>query len=125
LGWGCGLTRTRPKYTQETEPTITVDEVRRRIGQFRISGAFQTQRMELLSGGQKSRVAFCKATWHLPHLLLLGKATSWEREGGGGAATRGDVPVRKAHCGSPRGWLSASLNSGFRWSWDGDAVELS
>lgn len=35
---------------KETEPDITVDEVRRRIGKFKITGGFQTQRMELLSG---------------------------------------------------------------------------
>lgn len=45
-------------FARETEPTISADEVRRRIGQFGISGGHQTQRMGLLSGGQKSRVAF-------------------------------------------------------------------
>jgi len=51
-------------------------QVRGRIGRFGISGNFQTQRMELLSGGQKSRVAFCKATWDSPHLLLLDEPTN-------------------------------------------------
>jgi ATP-binding cassette subfamily F protein 3 len=36
----------------------------------------QTQRIGLLSGGQKSRVAFCRATWDKPHLLLLDEPTN-------------------------------------------------
>eukprot|EP00242_Pyramimonas_sp_CCMP2087_P006181 CAMPEP_0198199308 /NCGR_PEP_ID=MMETSP1445-20131203/2625_1 /TAXON_ID=36898 /ORGANISM="Pyramimonas sp., Strain CCMP2087" /LENGTH=946 /DNA_ID=CAMNT_0043869121 /DNA_START=160 /DNA_END=3000 /DNA_ORIENTATION=- len=58
------------------EPTITPEEVRAKIGKFSITGNFQTQRMELLSGGQKSRVAFCKATWDSPHLLMLDEPTN-------------------------------------------------
>mmetsp|Transcript_26072 Transcript_26072/g.65570 ORF Transcript_26072/g.65570 Transcript_26072/m.65570 type:complete len:382 (-) Transcript_26072:781-1926(-) len=58
------------------EPTITPEEVRRRIGRFGMSGQWQTQRIRTLSGGQKSRVAFCKATWSSPHVLLLDEPTN-------------------------------------------------
>jgi ATP-binding cassette subfamily F protein 3 len=29
-----------------------------------------------MAGGQKSRVAFCKATWDSPHLLMLDEPTN-------------------------------------------------
>mmetsp|Transcript_14730 Transcript_14730/g.26046 ORF Transcript_14730/g.26046 Transcript_14730/m.26046 type:complete len:409 (-) Transcript_14730:218-1444(-) len=41
-----------------------------------MSGQWQTQRIRTLSGGQKSRVAFCKATWSHPHILLLDEPTN-------------------------------------------------
>lgn len=41
-----------------------------------MSGQWQTQRIRTLSGGQKSRVAFCKATWSSPHVLLLDEPTN-------------------------------------------------
>mmetsp|Transcript_25640 Transcript_25640/g.71699 ORF Transcript_25640/g.71699 Transcript_25640/m.71699 type:complete len:932 (-) Transcript_25640:97-2892(-) len=59
-----------------SEPTMTPEEVRKRIGRFGISGHWQTQRIRTLSGGQKSRVAFCKATWSVPHILLLDEPTN-------------------------------------------------
>jgi len=58
------------------DPAITPDEVRKRIGRFGLSGSLQTQTMGLLSGGQRSRVAFCVATWDCPHLLLLDEPTN-------------------------------------------------
>jgi len=64
------------EHGRATEPALTPDEVRRRIGRFGMSGHWQTQPIRTLSGGQKSRVAFCKATWSVPHILLLDEPTN-------------------------------------------------
>jgi len=50
--------------------------VRRRLGRFHITGPQQTTRMKLLSGGQKSRVAFCVCTWLKPHFLIMDEPTN-------------------------------------------------
>ena len=51
-------------------------DARRRLGRFGISGSLQTQTIALLSGGQKSRVAWAVATWDEPHILLLDEPTN-------------------------------------------------
>jgi len=51
-------------------------DARRRLGRFGISGPLQTQTIGLLSGGQRSRVAWTVATWDHPHLLLLDEPTN-------------------------------------------------
>ena len=51
-------------------------DARRRLGRFGISGSLQTQTIGLLSGGQRSRVAWTVATWDHPHLLLLDEPTN-------------------------------------------------
>lgn len=47
------------------------EEYRRHLGQFGITGMTGLQRMELLSGGQKSRVAFACLSLQNPHILVL------------------------------------------------------
>ena len=49
---------------------------RRRLGRFRLTGKQHTQKMKYLSGGQKSRVAFCVATWIKPHFLIMDEPTN-------------------------------------------------
>jgi len=53
-----------------------VQYVRRRLGRFHITGVQQTTPMKLLSGGQKSRVAFCVCTWMKPHFLIMDEPTN-------------------------------------------------
>jgi len=53
-----------------------VGYVRKRLGRFHITGVQQTTRMKLLSGGQKSRVAFCVCTWMKPHFLIMDEPTN-------------------------------------------------
>lgn len=50
--------------------------VRRRLGRFNLTGKQHTQQMKYLSGGQKSRVAFCVATWTKPHFLIMDEPTN-------------------------------------------------
>ncbi|KAF2002881.1 putative translation initiation regulator [Amniculicola lignicola CBS 123094] len=47
------------------------EEYRRHLGAFGITGMTGLQRMELLSGGQKSRVAFACLSLTNPHILVL------------------------------------------------------
>merc|ERR1712244_164795 len=49
---------------------------RRRLGRFKLTGKQHTQKMKNLSGGQKSRVAFCVATWIKPHFLIMDEPTN-------------------------------------------------
>jgi len=53
-----------------------VQTVRRRLGKFQLTGNQQTQKMQYLSGGQKSRVAFCVSTWTKPHFLIMDEPTN-------------------------------------------------
>ncbi|CAH03061.1 putative AAA family ATPase GCN20 [Kluyveromyces lactis] len=52
-------------------PGKTDEEYRRHLGAFGISGSLGIQRMQLLSGGQKSRVAFAALCLNNPHILVL------------------------------------------------------
>ena len=47
------------------------EEYRRHLGAFGITGMTGLQKMELLSGGQKSRVAFAILSLQNPHILVL------------------------------------------------------
>lgn len=52
-------------------PGKSDEEYRRHLGQFGITGMTGLQKMELLSGGQKSRVAFACLSLQNPHILVL------------------------------------------------------
>jgi ATP-binding cassette, subfamily F, member 3 len=52
-------------------PGKTDEEYRRHLGAFGITGMTGLQKMELLSGGQKSRVAFACLSATNPHILVL------------------------------------------------------
>ncbi|KAK6542179.1 hypothetical protein TWF694_007942 [Orbilia ellipsospora] len=57
-------------------PGKTDEEYRRHLGAFGITGTVGLQRMELLSGGQKSRVAFACLGLTNPHVLVLDEPTN-------------------------------------------------
>ncbi|POS75195.1 hypothetical protein DHEL01_v206410 [Diaporthe helianthi] len=52
-------------------PGRTDEEYRRQLGAFGITGTTGLQKMEVLSGGQKSRVAFACLALTNPHILVL------------------------------------------------------
>ena len=52
-------------------PGKSDEEYRRHLGAFGITGMTGLQKMELLSGGQKSRVAFACLGLTNPHILVL------------------------------------------------------
>ena len=53
-----------------------VDAYRSHLGSFGLSGNLAIRPMYLLSGGQKSRVAFAMVTWKKPHILIMDEPTN-------------------------------------------------
>jgi len=58
-------------FMAEKFPGKKDEEYRRHLGAFGITGMTGLQKMELLSGGQKSRVAFACLSMTNPHILVL------------------------------------------------------
>lgn len=58
-------------WLSRTFPGKTDEEYRRHLGSFGITGPLGLQKMQLLSGGQKSRVAFAALCMNQPHILIL------------------------------------------------------
>ncbi|KAJ5403831.1 ABC transporter ATP-binding protein [Penicillium cosmopolitanum] len=58
-------------FMAKTYPGRSDEEYRRHLGAFGITGMTGLQKMELLSGGQKSRVAFACLSLTNPHILVL------------------------------------------------------
>lgn len=58
-------------FMQKNYPGRTDEEYRRHLGAFGITGMTGLQKMELLSGGQKSRVVFACLSLTNPHILVL------------------------------------------------------
>lgn len=65
------LTTSAVDWLSKTFPGKTDEEYRRHLGSFGISGSLSLQKMQLLSGGQKSRVAFASLCLNKPHVLIL------------------------------------------------------
>ncbi|KAJ8070049.1 hypothetical protein OCU04_000449 [Sclerotinia nivalis] len=65
------LTTSAVGFMTKTFPGKTDEEYRRHLGAFGITGMTGLQKMELLSGGQKSRVAFACLSLQNPHILVL------------------------------------------------------
>jgi len=57
-------------------PGKKVEEYRRMLGQFGVTGDMALQQIESLSGGQKSRVAFAVLCGHSPNFLILDEPTN-------------------------------------------------
>ncbi|KAK9479184.1 P-loop containing nucleoside triphosphate hydrolase protein [Lipomyces japonicus] len=58
-------------WMAKTWPGKSEEEYRRHLGAFGITGTLGLQKMQLLSGGQKSRVAFACLGLNNPHILVL------------------------------------------------------
>ncbi|KAG6003163.1 hypothetical protein E4U54_000735 [Claviceps lovelessii] len=65
------LTVSAVSFMAKTYPGRTDEEYRRQLGAFGITGTTGLQKMALLSGGQKSRVAFACLALTNPHILVL------------------------------------------------------
>ena len=65
------LTTSAVGFMSKTYTGKTDEEYRRHLGAFGITGMTGLQKMELLSGGQKSRVAFACLSLTNPHILVL------------------------------------------------------
>ncbi|QPG97773.1 hypothetical protein C2857_006850 [Epichloe festucae Fl1] len=65
------LTVSAVSFMAKTYPGRTDEEYRRQLGAFGITGTTGLQKMEFLSGGQKSRVAFACLALTNPHILVL------------------------------------------------------
>ncbi|KAH7359164.1 GCN20 protein [Plectosphaerella cucumerina] len=65
------LTTSAVSFMSKAYPGRTDEEYRRQLGAFGITGTTGLQKMELLSGGQKSRVAFACLALTNPHILVL------------------------------------------------------
>lgn len=61
---------------QDTFPGKPVEEYRRQLGSFGISGDLALQLVASLSGGQKSRVTFAKMCMARPNFLILDEPTN-------------------------------------------------
>uniref|UniRef100_A0A336K328 ATP-binding cassette sub-family F member 3 n=1 Tax=Culicoides sonorensis TaxID=179676 RepID=A0A336K328_CULSO len=61
---------------QSEFPGKTVEEYRRQLGSFGVSGDLALQVVASLSGGQKSRVAFAKMCMQQPNFLVLDEPTN-------------------------------------------------
>lgn len=64
------------EFLQTKFPGLMIEEYRRRLGSFGISGNLALRPIRVLSGGQKSRVAFTVMCWHRPHVLVLDEPTN-------------------------------------------------
>ncbi|KAJ4393576.1 ATP-binding cassette, regulator of translational elongation [Gnomoniopsis smithogilvyi] len=65
------LTTSAVSFMAKTYPGKKDEEYRHTLGAFGITGTTGLQKMELLSGGQKSRVAFACLALTNPHILVL------------------------------------------------------
>ena len=65
------LTDSAVGFMAKNYPGRTDEEYRRQLGAFGITGTTGLQKMGLLSGGQKSRVAFACLALTQPHILVL------------------------------------------------------
>ncbi|KAF2223088.1 ABC transporter domain-containing protein [Elsinoe ampelina] len=107
------LTQSAVGFMATKYPGRTDEEYRRHLGAFGITGMTGLQKMALLSGGQKSRVAFACLSLTNPHILVLDEpsnhldieamdalSTALQNFGGGVLMVSHDVTMLKNVCTS-------------------------
>merc|ERR1712232_1077093 len=55
---------------------VTIEEARKYLGRFGLHGDLALNPVRVLSGGQKSRLAFAELAWSTPHVLMLDEPTN-------------------------------------------------
>jgi ATP-binding cassette subfamily F protein 1 len=70
------MTMTPIAYINSKFKHLKTQEVRNALGMFGLHGKTHEKPIELLSGGQKSRVCFCELSLTFPHVLFLDEPTN-------------------------------------------------
>ncbi|KAJ8906260.1 hypothetical protein NDN08_002753 [Rhodosorus marinus] len=70
------LNKTPLQHMRSLWPDIPEGNFRRHLGQFGLSGNLAITPIKILSGGQKSRVAFAEMAYKQPHIMLFDEPTN-------------------------------------------------
>ncbi|VEU21264.1 DEKNAAC102199 [Brettanomyces naardenensis] len=70
------LSQSAVSWLSKKYPGKSDEEYRKHLGSFGITGSLSLKKMDLLSGGQKSRVIFASLCLNNPHILIMDEPTN-------------------------------------------------